>query len=627
MSSHNFEADTGKILDIVIHSLYSNKEIFLRELVSNASDAIDKLRYLSVSDKKLSDLTDAFAVTITADKRAKTLTISDNGIGMDEDEVIASLGTIARSGTKSFLEALGSQKDKKAKSKDSDNASDVSLIGQFGVGFYSAFMVADKVEVLTRKAGTNKAYLWSSDGRTGYDIEAAEKAEHGTMITLHMKKDATEFLEQVRVGHVIKTYADHISYPVNFLDGDDSTQLNSGSALWTRPKSDITDEDYESFFADMGAGYGKPLVTLHNVSEGTVSFTNLLCIPQMRPYDLFDPARKPKVKLYINRVYITDDCDALIPAWLRFVRGIVDTADIDLNVSRELLQHNKTLDRIGKAVVRRILSELKKMHDKKPEDYDALWSQFGVVLNEGMYKDADKHEKLLAISLFHSSERDGLTGLSDYVSRMKEGQDKIYYLSADTITSAEMSPHLEGFKARGIEVLYFTDPVDEFWLPLVPEFESKSFASITKGGVDIDKFEASDDAKTDDEAPDVDKLIAAMKEALGSSVADIRISKTLTDSPACLVADEGGMDIQMQRLMKAHDPNFQDQPRILEVNPKHALVQGLNKLVTTGTDGELVNDAAFMMFEQSLILEGKPPQDVAAFSQRMTRLMTRGLKL
>ena len=484
-----------------------------------------------MSDKKLSDLTDAFAVTITADKRAKTLTISDNGIGMDEDEVIASLGTIARSGTKSFLEALGSQKDKKAKSKDSDNASDVSLIGQFGVGFYSAFMVADKVEVLTRKAGTNKAYLWSSDGRTGYDIEAAEKAEHGTMITLHMKKDATEFLEQVRVGHVIKTYADHISYPVNFLDGDDSTQLNSGSALWTRPKSDITDEDYESFFADMGAGYGKPLVTLHNVSEGTVSFTNLLCIPQMRPYDLFDPARKPKVKLYINRVYITDDCDALIPAWLRFVRGIVDTADIDLNVSRELLQHNKTLDRIGKAVVRRILSELKKMHDKKPEDYDALWSQFGVVLKEGMYEDADNREKLLAISRFHSSEMDGLTGLSDYVSRMKEGQDEIYYLSADTITSAEMSPHLEGFKARGIEVLYFTDPVDEFWLPLVPEFEGKSFASITKGGVDIDKFEASDDAKTDDEAPDVDKLIAAMKEALGSSVADIRISKTFDRQP------------------------------------------------------------------------------------------------
>ena len=624
MASHNFEADTGKILDIVIHSLYSNKEIFLRELVSNASDAIDKLRYLSVSDKKLSDLTDAFAVTITADKDAKTLTIADNGIGMDEAEVIASLGTIARSGTKSFLDALGAAKDGKAEDKA---AADVSLIGQFGVGFYSAFMVADKVDVLTRKAGTKDAYLWSSDGRAGYEIEASEKAEHGTIITLHMKKDAVEFLEQMRIGHVIKTYADHISYPVMFLAGEERTQLNSGSALWTRPKSEITDEDYESFFADMGAGYGKPLVTLHNVSEGTVSFTNLLCIPQMRPYDLFDPARKPKVKLYINRVYITDDCDALIPAWLRFVRGIVDTADIDLNVSRELLQHNKTLDRIGKAVVRRILSELKKMHDKKPEDYDALWSQFGMVLKEGMYEDADNREKLLAISRFHSSAEGGLTGLSDYVARMKEGQDEIYYLSADTITSAEMSPHLEGFKARGIEVLYFTDPVDEFWLPLVPEFEGKSFASITKGGVDIDKFEAADEAKTDDNAPDVDALIAAMKEALGEAVADIRISKTLTDSPACLVADEGGMDIQMQRLMKAHDPNFQDQPRILEVNPKHALVQGLNKLVAAGTDGDLVTDAAHMMFEQSLILEGKPPQDVAAFSQRMTRVMTRGLKL
>ena len=624
MASHNFEADTGKILDIVIHSLYSNKEIFLRELVSNASDAIDKLRYLSVSDKKLSDLTDAFAVTITADKNAKTLTIADNGVGMDEAEVIASLGTIAWSGTKSFLDALGAAKDGNAEDKA---ATDVSLIGQFGVGFYSAFMVADKVDVLTRKAGTKDAYLWSSDGRTGYEIEASEKAEHGTIITLHMKKDAVEFLEQMRIGHVIKTYADHISYPVMFLAGEERTQLNSGSALWTRPKSEITDEDYESFFADMGAGYGKPLVTLHNVSEGTVSFTNLLCIPQMRPYDLFDPARKPKVKLYINRVYITDDCDALIPAWLRFVRGIVDTADIDLNVSRELLQHNKTLDRIGKAVVRRILSELKKMHDKKPEDYDALWSQFGVVLKEGMYEDADNREKLLEISRFHSSAEGGLTGLADYVARMKEGQDEIYYLSADTITSAEMSPHLEGFKARGIEVLYFTDPVDEFWLPLVPEYEGKSFASITKGGVDIDKFEAADEAKTDDNAPDVDALIAAMKEALGEAVADIRISKTLTDSPACLVADEGGMDIQMQRLMKAHDPNFQDQPRILEVNAKHALVQGLNKLVAAGTDGDLVTDAAHMMFEQSLILEGKPPQDVAAFSQRMTRVMTRGLKL
>ena len=620
MSLHQFEADTGKILDIVIHSLYSNKEIFLRELVSNSSDAIDKLRYLSATDKKLSDLAENFTITISVDKKAKQLVISDNGIGMSEEDLTQSLGTIARSGTKSFLEAMSA-------AKSDEKNKDVSLIGQFGVGFYSAFMVADKVELLTKKAGTDDAFLWSSDGKTGYEIEASEKAEHGTVITLHLKKDAKDYLDQMRLGHVIKTYADHISYPVNFLDGDEVSQLNSGSALWTRSKSDISQDEYNAFFSDMGAGFGEPLLTLHNVSEGAVNFTNLLCIPQMRPYDLFDPARKPKVKLYINRVFITEDCDAFIPAWLRFVRGVIDTSDIDLNVSRELLQHNKTLDRIGKAIVRRILSELKKMHDKKPEDYDALWSQFGIVLKEGMYEDSDNREKLLAISRFASSTQEGMTGLVGYVERMKDGQDAIYYLSSESRSQAELSPHLEGFKARGLEVLYFTDPVDEFWLPLIGEFEGKSFVSITKGQVDIDQFAKETDSEEPTDTPDVEALLSSMKETLGAAVADIRISKTLTDSPACLVADEGGMDLQMQRLMKAHDPNFQDQPRILEVNPNHDLVKSLNKLVQDGAEPEVVSDASFMMFEQSLILEGKPPQDVAVFSQRMTRLMTRGLKL
>ena len=620
MSLHQFEADTGKILDIVIHSLYSNKEIFLRELVSNSSDAIDKLRYLSATDKKLSDLAENFTITISVDKKAKQLVISDNGIGMSEEDLTQSLGTIARSGTKSFLEAMSA-------AKSDEKNKDVSLIGQFGVGFYSAFMVADKVELLTKKAGTNDAFLWSSDGKTGYEIEASEKAEHGTVITLHLKKDAKDYLDQMRLGHVIKTYADHISYPVNFLDGDEVSQLNSGSALWTRSKSDISQDEYNAFFSDMGAGFGEPLLTLHNVSEGAVNFTNLLCIPQMRPYDLFDPARKPKVKLYINRVFITEDCDAFIPAWLRFVRGVIDTSDIDLNVSRELLQHNKTLDRIGKAIVRRILSELKKMHDKKPEDYDALWSQFGIVLKEGMYEDSDNREKLLAISRFASSTQEAMTGLAGYVERMKDGQDAIYYLSSESRSQAELSPHLEGFKARGLEVLYFTDPVDEFWLPLIGEFEGKSFVSITKGQVDIDQFAKETDSEEPTDTPDVEALLSSMKETLGAAVADIRISKTLTDSPACLVADEGGMDLQMQRLMKAHDPNFQDQPRILEVNPNHDLVKSLNKLVQDGAEPEVVSDASFMMFEQSLILEGKPPLDVAAFSQRMTRLMTRGLKL
>ena len=619
MKQHAFEADTGKILDIVIHSLYSNKEIFLRELISNASDAVDKLRYLAVSDKSLSDLTDEFQISLLADAKAKTLTISDNGIGMSDEEMAQSLGTIARSGTKSFMEALHNSTDK------SEN---LSLIGQFGVGFYSAFMVADKVEVLSRKAGTDAAFLWSSDGRSGYSVTPSEKADHGTVITLYLKKDAKDYLDEMRLGHIIKTYADHINYPVNFVDGEEVRRLNSGSALWAKPKSEITDEDYEAFFADMGAGFGKPLLTLHNVSEGAVSFTNLLCIPQMRPYDLFDPARKPKVKLYINRVFITDDCDALIPAWLRFVRGIVDTADIDLNVSRELLQHNKTLDKIGKAVVRRILSELKKMHDKKRADYDNLWDQFGIVLKEGMYEDADNREKLLEIARFRTSAGPELSGLSDYVSRMSEGQDAIYYLSAESLTQAELSPHLEGFKARGIEVVYFTDPVDEFWLPLVGEFEGKTFTSITKGGVNLDNFAKKDEASDADVAEtDITDLIAKMKEVLGGSVADIRVSKTLTDSPACLVADENGMDIQMQRMMRAHDPNFTEMPRILELNPNHKLVTALQDMTVGKQQADLVEDAAHMLFDQSLILEGKTPSDVASFSQRMVRLMTRGLTL
>ena len=623
MANHAFEADTGKILDIVIHSLYSNKDIFLRELVSNSSDAIDKLRYLALSDKALSDLDDGYEITLMINADKKQLIISDNGIGMDEEELRASLGTIARSGTKSFLDALG-QAD--AKDGEGDN---LSLIGQFGVGFYSAFMVADKVEVLTRKAGTDNAFLWSSDGRTGYNIEQSEKPSHGTIITLNMKDEAAdEFLEEMRLGHIIKTYADHISYRVSFVEGEESRRLNSASALWTRPKSDIGQEDYDAFFADMGAGYGTPIMTLHNVTEGAVNFTNLLCVPQMRPYDLFDPARKPKVKLYINRVFITDDTDALIPGWLRFVRGVVDTQDIDLNVSRELLQHNQTLNKIGKAVVRRILNELTKLHDKDKARYDEFWEQFGIVLKEGMYEDADNRDKILKISRFRSSKSDTLISLSDYIERMAEGQEEIYTLSAESVAQAEMSPHLEGFKAKDIEVIYLTDPVDEFWMPLIGNYEDKAFTSITKGGVDLDKFKSQKDEKDEeDKTASIDALIEAMKEKLGASVADIRISKTLTDSPACLVADENGMDLQMQRLMRQHDPNFKEPPRILELNPQHDLVKSLNQLASDGQSDELVDDASHLLFEQSLILEGTAPENLGAFSARMTRLMTRGVKL
>ena len=623
MSNYNFEADTGKILDIVIHSLYSNKEIFLRELVSNSSDAIDKLRYLALSDKKLADVSDEAAITITADAEAKTLTISDTGIGMSKEELQSSLGTIARSGTKSFLEAMS-----QAKADGADAESDkLALIGQFGVGFYSAFMVADKVSVLTKKAGTDEAFLWVSDGRSGYQIEEAEKQTPGTQITLHLKEEEGEFCEEMRLSHVIKTYADHISYPITFQQGEDERRLNAASALWTRPKSEISDDDYNAFFADMGAGYGTPLLTLHNVSEGAVSFTNLLCIPEMRPYDLFDPARKPKVKLYINRVFITDDTDALIPGWLRFVRGIIDTSDIDLNVSRELLQHNQTLSRIGKAVVKRIVSELTKLHDKDKEAYDKLWDQFGIVLKEGLYEDTDNREKLLKITRFKTSKSKDWTSLDEIVSRMKEGQETLYTLSAESVAQAEMSPHLEGLKARDLEVIYLTDPVDEFWLPLVGVYGDKSFTSITKGGLDLNQFETEEaPAEEAGAEQDYEALITAMKAELGEAVADVRLSKTLTDSPACLVADENGMDIQMQRLMRQHDPNFKEPAPILEINANHDIVKALQNREKDGADIGLLSDATHLLFEQSLIIEGKSPPNIAEFSARMTRVMSKVVK-
>ncbi len=623
MSNYNFEADTGKILDIVIHSLYSNKEIFVRELVSNSSDAIDKLRYLALSDKTLADVSDAAAITITADAEAKSLTISDTGIGMSKEELQSSLGTIARSGTKSFLEAM-SQAKAEGENAEHDK---LALIGQFGVGFYSAFMVADKVSVLTKKAGTDEAYRWVSDGRSGYQIEEADKQAHGTQITLHLKEEEGEFCEEMRLSHVIKTYADHISYPITFQQGDEERRLNAASALWTRPKSEISEDDYNAFFADMGAGYGTPLLTLHNVSEGTVSFTNLLCIPEMRPYDLFDPARKPKVKLYINRVFITDDTDALIPGWLRFVRGIIDTSDIDLNVSRELLQHNQTLSRIGKAVVKRIITELTKLHDKDKETYDKLWDQFGIVLKEGLYEDTDNREKLLKITRFKTSKSKEWTSLDEIVSRMKEGQDTLYTLSAESVAQAEMSPHLEGLKARDLEVIYLTDPVDEFWLPLVGVYDDKSFTSITKGGLDLNQFETEETPADEAGASqDYEALITAMKAELGEAVADVRLSKTLTDSPACLVADENGMDIQMQRLMRQHDPNFKEPAPILEINANHDIVKALQNREKDGADIGLLSDATHLLFEQSLIIEGKSPPNIGEFSARMTRVMSKVVK-
>ena len=622
-----FEADTGKILDIVINSLYSEREIFVRELISNASDAIDKKKYLALTNKSINDTSDPFEIKIEVNSKENNIKISDNGIGMDEEDLINSLGTIARSGTKAFLEQFNKSKD--------DKKEDVNLIGQFGVGFYASFMVADKVEVLSKKAGTDKSWKWISDGKSGYNIEKGEKTNSGTELILHLKKDAKEFLEGTRIQFVVRKYSDHISYPVKMLevskkDAKEET-INEASALWTRAPKDIKEKQYEDFFSHIGAGFGKPLLTMHNNTEGTVSYTNLLCIPSSKPFDLFNPDRKSSLKLYINRVFITDKCDNLIPAYLRFVKGIVDTQDIDLNVSREMLQNNPAVAKISKSLVGKILRELKKIADKDKAKYIQFWNEFGQVLKEGLYEDLERKDTLLELARFSNNENDDLISLEDYVNTMDKNQKDIYYIAADTKSQALSSPHLEGFKSKGIKVLVMADPIDQFWLSMAGQFKEKNFVSITQGEIDLDNInsEKKDPKNKDTKKDDVDKkftnLIAHLKASLGQNVKDIRLTSKLTDSPACLVADKGDMDVAMENLMKQRDPNYQGAPRILEINPDHALVEKMNKLLSDKKHNNLVDDAGTLLFEQARMMEGKLPSDPTKFAKIMNNFLVKGV--
>ncbi len=622
-----FEADTGKILDIVINSLYSEREIFVRELISNASDAIDKKKYLALTNKSINDTSDPFEIKIEVNSKENTIKISDNGIGMDEEDLINSLGTIARSGTKAFLEQFNKSKD--------DKKEDVNLIGQFGVGFYASFMVADKVEVLSKKAGTDKSWKWISDGKSGYNIEKGEKTNSGTELILHLKKDAKEFLEGTRIQFVVRKYSDHISYPVKMLevskkDAKEET-INEASALWTRAPKDIKEKQYEDFFSHIGAGFGKPLLTMHNNTEGTVSYTNLLCIPSSKPFDLFNPDRKSSLKLYINRVFITDKCDNLIPAYLRFVKGIVDTQDIDLNVSREMLQNNPAVAKISKSLVGKILRELKKIADKDKAKYIQFWNEFGQVLKEGLYEDLERKDTLLELARFSNNENDDLISLEDYVNAMDKNQKDIYYIAADTKSQALSSPHLEGFKSKGIKVLVMADPIDQFWLSMAGQFKEKNFVSITQGEIDLDNINSDkkDPKNKDTKKDDVDKkftnLIAHLKASLGQNVKDIRLTSKLTDSPACLVADKGDMDVAMENLMKQRDPNYQGAPRILEINPEHALVEKMNKILSDKKHNNLVDDAGTLLFEQARMMEGKLPSDPTKFAKIMNNFLVKGV--
>ena len=618
---HNFEAETGKVLNIVINSLYSNKDIFLRELISNASDACDKRRYKSLTDKSFASTID-LNININVDPKAKTLKISDNGIGMSKDELISSLGTIAKSGTKAFLEGITKQKNK------DDN---LSLIGQFGVGFYSAFMVADKVEVISKGIGTKKSHHWSSDGQSSFTISETDKVVDGTEITLHIKKDEKDYLDTFRIENIVKKYSDHIPYPVKLIEEGKEKEvksLNSASALWMRNKKDIKPEQYEEFYNHLG-GIGKPWKTIHNTTEGLVSFTNLLFIPEMKPFDLFNPDRKTSVKLYTNRVFITDECEDLLPSYLRFIKGVVDSEDIDLNVSREMMQSNAALNKISKALVNKILSELKKDFEKNREDYEKFFSEFGAAFKEGIYEDFERKKSLIDISLFKSSNNEKLTSLNEYISRMKKDQNDIYYISGESIEQILTSPQIEGFKSRGLEVIYMTDPIDEFWLPSMNEYEGKPFKSITKGAIDLSKFDIQKDKNSKSKKPatkkDIDNLISEMKNHLGDKVKDIKSSQMLTDSPVCLTADEADMDIHLEKLMRQHKRLDKESKKILEINPSHDLIKSLGKIVLNSKDKSIVSDVSHLLLDQARIVEGEMPLDTKGFTEKLSSIITRSL--
>lgn len=612
-----FQAEVTRLLHIVTHALYSQKEIFLRELISNASDACDKLRFAAQTEADLWAGDTDLKVILTPDKAAGTLTVSDNGIGMSRDELVANLGTIARSGTGEFAAKM-----------TGDAAKDMALIGQFGVGFYSAFMVAEKVEVISRRAGESQAWRWVSDGSGQFTIGEAERASRGTTIILHLRKGEEEFLETPRLSHIVRTYSDHIALPVVLEAEGKSDTLNSASALWARPKSEVTDEQYQSFYHHVSHAFDDPWLTLHARAEGKLDYSLLLFVPSSRPHDLFDPARKSALRLYVRRVFITDRCDELVPAWLRFLRGVVDSADLPLNVSREMLQHNPVLARIRQAISRRVLTELEKKASKDAADYEKFWEAFGPVLKEGLYEDPEHREAILKLARFRSSQRDGWVSLDDYIASMKDGQSAIYVISGEQLEQLKHSPQLEGFRAKGVEVLLLTDPVDDFWLSVVRDYAGKPLKSASRAGADLDGIAGSADEKKPEDRPDdaaLGTLIAALKQILGDAVKDVRESKRLTDSAVCLSAAEGDLDMHLERLLRQHKQLDRASTRILEINPGHALIRSLAARAQQAGAVDALTDAAHLLLDQARLVEGDPPADPLLFAQRLARLMEKAI--
>ncbi len=622
--TRGFQTEVKQLLQLMINSLYSNKEIFLRELVSNAADAADKLRFIALERPKLLGEDTELAVRITIDKKAKTVTVKDNGIGMNRDEVIDNLGTIAKSGSREFLAVLSG-----------DQAKDRELIGQFGVGFYSSFIVADKVEVQTRHAelDAEEGVRWISSGEGDYEIETIEKAEHGTEITLHLKKDATEFLDEVRLRHIISKYCDHINLPVMMIkqefdkDGKAIKQkeptfaaVNKATALWTLPKKNISAEEYKEFYKYLAHDFTDPINWSHNKVEGKQDYTTLLYLPSRAPFDLYNPERNHGLKLYVQKVFIMDDADHFLPRYLRFVKGVVDSKDLPLNVSREILQHSALADKIKTANTKRILTMVEKLAEK-PEEYQKFWDQLGKVLKEGPIEDANNKEriaKLLRFASTHNENAQQNIALTDYVSRMQKGQDTIYYITAESYTTAKHSPVLEVFNDKKIEVLLLTDPIDEWLISYLTEFAGKSLQSVAKGDLDLNKLDKKTDKKNKQKlADDFSSMVKQMKEVLGDKVSDVRLTDRLTTSPACVVNEEAAMGIQMQKMMAAAGQPTPTSKPIFELNPKHKLIENLK----SQTDDEQFKQWSAVLLDQAILAEGGHLGDPAAFVQQLNKLL------
>jgi molecular chaperone HtpG len=645
-----FEAEVGRVLEIVIGSLYKERAIFLRELISNASDACDKLRYESLSKPELLGSDPKLEIRILADPATNLLTVVDDGIGMDRDELAANLGTIARSGTARFVQEL-----------TGDRAADLKLIGQFGVGFYSVFMVADKVVVRSTRAGQSRGWVWASDGKTGFTIkEDDQPLPRGTAVTLHLKEDAKEFLDAARIREIVRTYSDHVAFPIILeakpKPGDTKTkahepqQINSASALWARPRSEISDEQYEEFYHHVGHTFDEPFARVHFTAEGALSYTALLFVPSHRPFDLYDPKRRHGVRLYVRRVFITDQLEELLPRYLRFVSGVVDSEDLQLNVSRETLQHGAVVQKMRKQLTKRILDELARKAaeagasaagpageaearpngeagGRKRPTYLDWWAELGAVLKEGLFEDAENRAKLLELARFKSSRGPGWVSLADYVARMRPGQDAILYVTGESAEALRSSPQLEAALAKGCEVLLLDDPVDEFWIPEVKEYEGKKLVSLTKGEVDLSRIPDEGKIETPDELWDesLKRLLAKLKALLGEEVKDVRPSKRLRESAVCLVADEHGLDFRLERFLKQHHQLDRLSKPILEVNGRHELIRRMTAMAADPAMEQELAELARLLLDQARIVQGEPIPDPGAFSRRMSAFLAKGL--